>query len=97
MVETDFGRPGRSATVGPSMDAEEHTRAMFAVDDSVAEAIRRALHESGELAAVVELRRHFPLVRDSAQARVCVRAIASWEPLPTPKVLIGRAKPERSR
>jgi hypothetical protein len=79
------------------MDAEEHTRAMFAVDDSIAEAIRRALHESGELAAVVELRRHFPLFRDNAQARVCVRAIASWKPLPTPKVLSGRAKPGRTR
>ena len=70
---------------------------MFAVDEPVAEAIRRALNERGELAAVVELRRHFPLIRDNAQARLCVQAIATWESLPTPKILSRRAKPRRSR
>jgi hypothetical protein len=42
---------------------------MFVVDEATAEAIRRALNESGELSAVVELRRHFPLIRDNEQAR----------------------------
>jgi hypothetical protein len=37
-----------------------------------------------ELAAVVELRRHFPLIHDNEQARACVRTIAGWKPL-TPK------------
>jgi hypothetical protein len=55
---------------------------MFAVDEQTAEAIRRAFNESGELAAVVELRRHFPLIRDNEQARACVRTIAGWKPLP---------------
>ena len=55
---------------------------MFAVDEQTAEAIRHTLNESGELAAVVELRRRFPLVGDNANARVCVRAIAGWRPLP---------------
>ena len=55
---------------------------MFAVDEATAEAIRHALNESGELAAVVELRRHFPLITDNEDARRCVRTIAGWKPLP---------------
>jgi hypothetical protein len=62
---------------------------MFAVDEPTAEAIRRALNESGELAAVVGLRRHFLLIRDNEQARAGVRTIASWKPLPP--------KPPRAR
>ncbi len=54
---------------------------MFAVDDATADAIRRVYEESGELAAVVELRRHFPLFENSEHARLCVRSIASWKPL----------------
>jgi hypothetical protein len=54
---------------------------MFAVDET-AEAIRRTFNDSGELAAVVELRRHFPLIQDNEQARACVRTIAGWKPLP---------------
>ena len=65
------------------------TRLMFAVDEQTAEAIRRAFNESGELAAVVELRRHFPLIQDNEQARACVRTIAGWKPLPP--------KPPRAR
>ncbi len=56
---------------------------MFTVDEATAEAIRRAYHESGELAGVVEFRRHFPLV-DTAHAWDCVRVIVSWQPLPEP-------------
>ena len=62
---------------------------MFAVDEQTAEAIRRAFNENGELAAVVELRRHFPLIEDNEQARACVRTIAGWKPLPP--------KPPRAR
>ena len=62
---------------------------MFVVDEPTAEAIRRAFNESGELAAVVELRRHFPLIQDNEQARVCVRTIAGWRPFPP--------KPPRAR
>ena len=53
---------------------------MFAVDEPTAEAIRRAYHEGGELAGVVELRRHFPLLANNENARLCVRAIAGWRP-----------------
>jgi hypothetical protein len=54
---------------------------MFSVDDATAAAIRRAFEESGELTAVVELRRHFPGITDNAAARRCVRMIATWKPL----------------
>ncbi len=54
---------------------------MFAVDDVTAEAIRRAYHEGGELAGVIELRRHFPLLENNENARMCVRAIAGWKPI----------------
>ena len=49
---------------------------MFTVDDAAAEAIRRAYEEGGELSAVVEFRRHFPLIQDGELARSCVRVIA---------------------
>jgi len=51
---------------------------MFVVDEKTAEAIRRAWDKSGELSAVVELRRHYPLITDNAQARLCVRTIVGW-------------------
>jgi hypothetical protein len=67
---------------------------MFTVDEATAAAIRAAFDKSGELAAVIELRRHFPLVRDNEQARACVRTIASWKPLP-PKPPRARRLPRR--
>jgi hypothetical protein len=48
---------------------------MFTVDEPTAGAIRRAVEDGGELAGVVELRRHFT---DNASARRCVRVIAGW-------------------
>jgi hypothetical protein len=56
---------------------------MFVVDEETAEAIRRAWEQGGELAGVVELRRHFPLITDNAHARQCVRAIVGWRSQPT--------------
>ncbi len=57
---------------------------MFAVDDVAAEAIRRAYEESGELAGVAELRRHFPLIADNPDVRAFVRTIAGWKPIQAP-------------
>jgi hypothetical protein len=51
---------------------------MFVVDEETAEAIRRAWDEGGELSAVAELRRRFPLIRDGADTRRCVRTIVGW-------------------
>ena len=55
---------------------------MFTVDEPTAEAIRRAWHEGGELSAIVEFKRRFPLITDNAKARECVRIIAGWKPPP---------------
>ncbi len=55
---------------------------MFVVNELTVAAIRKACVESGELSAVVELRRHFPGIVDNKNARRCVRTIASWQPLP---------------
>jgi hypothetical protein len=55
---------------------------MFIVDELTAAAIRKAYVESGELSAVVELRRHFPGIADNENARLCVRTIVGWQPLP---------------
>ena len=55
------------------------------VNEAEAAAIRRAWDEGGELAAVVELRRHFPLITDGEAARRCVRAIVGWTQRPTPE------------
>ena len=55
---------------------------MFMVDEKTAAAICRAWEESGELAAVAELRRHFA---DGADARRCVRTIVGWRQQPAPE------------
>ena len=55
---------------------------MFAVTEAEAAAIRAAFEQSGELSAVVELRRLFPGITDNTQARECVRTIAGWRTLP---------------
>jgi hypothetical protein len=64
---------------------------MFVVTEEQAAAIRAILHERGEFSAAVELRRLFPGIRDPEQARVCVRTIAGWRPLPK------RLRPVRPR
>ena len=61
---------------------EAYIHAMFMVDEATAEAIRKAYEDQGELAAVVELRRHFPGITDNENARLCVQSIASWSPRP---------------
>jgi hypothetical protein len=59
---------------------------MFSVDEATAAAIRQVFEDSGELAAAIELRRHFPGIANNATARICVRAIAGWTPLsPRPR------------
>ena len=53
---------------------------MFAVDEPTAEAIRRAWQEGGELSGMIEFQRHFPLISNTANAQLCMRAILSWAP-----------------
>ncbi|WP_247887448.1 hypothetical protein [Azospirillum sp. SYSU D00513] len=54
---------------------------MFIVTEEEAAAIQRAFKERGEWAAVVELRRLFPGVRDNADCQKWVRTIVNWQPV----------------
>lgn len=65
---------------------------MFSVSETEATMIQAALESGGELAAAVELRRLFPGVGNIAQARHCVRIIATWKPIQAP--LPAKAQPE---
>jgi hypothetical protein len=66
----------------PATDLSPMSVAMFTVDEATAAAIRQAFEESGELAAVAELRRHFSGIVDNESAWLCVRTIAGWKSLP---------------
>jgi len=55
---------------------------MFVISEADAAALRTIFQQRGEFSAAIELRRLFPGVTDNAQARECVRTIASWRPLP---------------
>ena len=70
-----------------------HAPAMFVVTEADAAAIRAVYEQRGEFAAAVELRRRFTGITNNAQARGCVRTIASWKPLRPVK----RPKVPRSR
>ena len=66
---------------------------MFVVTEAEAAAIRAVFEQSGEFSAAIELRRLFPAVTDTAQARACARTIAGWKPLPPVKRLRPRKTP----
>ena len=68
---------------------------MFVVTEAEAAAIRAVYEQSGEFSAAVELRRLFPAVTDTAQARACARTIAGWKPLPVPPRPVPRGRPRR--
>jgi len=57
---------------------------MLVVTEAEAAAIRAAFEQRGSLSAAVELRRLFPAITDTAQARAYARTIAGWKPLPVP-------------
>jgi len=83
-VNLAAGTPSTKAPLAFAARAPE-LLGVFVVDEETAAAIRRAWEEGGEPAGVVELRRHFPLIADNAQARRCVRAIVGWgAPRPGP-------------
>ncbi len=54
-----------------------HHPGMFAATEDDAAAIRAAFNQSGDLATAVELRRRFPCLTDSMQAREWARTIAA--------------------
>ena len=70
---------------------------LFVVTEAEAAAIRAVYEQSGEFSAAVELRRLFPGVTDTAQARACARTIAGWKPLPVPLRSGKRRDPGRYR
>ena len=78
-------------------DAHTHPASMFVVTEAEAAAIRAVYEQRGEFSAAVELRRLFPAVTDTAQARACARTIAGWKPLPAPPRLATRAERRGSR
>jgi hypothetical protein len=55
---------------------------MFTISEAEAAAIRAIYEQRGEFSAAVELRRLFPGITDTAQARECARTIVGWKPLP---------------
>jgi hypothetical protein len=59
-----------------------HAVTMCAVTETQAAMIRAAYEQRGEFSAAVELRQLFPGIVDNAEARLCVRTIAGWRPLP---------------
>jgi hypothetical protein len=61
-----------------------HAPGMFVVSEAEVAAIRAVYERQGELQAAVELRKRFPGITDTAQARECARTIAGWKPLPVP-------------
>ena len=67
---------------------------MMVVTETEAAAIRAAFEQRGELSAAVELRRLFPGITDTAQARECARTIAGWKPLPGPLRRVRRGRPK---
>jgi hypothetical protein len=74
---THFTHNRLPATIGIS-----HALTMFVVTEAQAAMIRATYEMRGELSAAVELRQLFPGIVDNAQARLCVRTIAGWRPLP---------------
>ena len=76
----DSGWPTRCRLLSPGR--ESHPPGLFAVSEAEAAAIPAVYEQRGELSAAVELRRLFPSVFNTAQARECARIIAGWKPLP---------------
>jgi hypothetical protein len=74
-----------------------HPATMFLVTEAVADTIRSAYEQGGELSAAIELRRLFPGVTDNAKARQCARTIAGWKPLSASACQITRLRPRWAR
>jgi len=77
------------------MQQASHIVPVFIVTEEDAAAIHAAYDQDGELSAVVELRRRFPGIVDSAHARACVRSIAGWSALPAPSLPVARRRPKK--
>jgi hypothetical protein len=74
-----------------------HAAGMFVVTEVGAAVIRAAFEQRGELSAAAELRRLFPGITDTMQARECARTITGWKPLPATTRPVTRLHSGRSR
>ena len=70
---------------------------MFVVTEAEAATIRAVYEQSGEFSAAVELRRLFPAVTDTAQARACARTICRLEAPARPVAPDETVTPEGTR
>jgi hypothetical protein len=70
---------------------------MFVVTEADAAAIRAAFDRGGEFSAAVELRRLFPGITSTTQARECARTIAGWKPLPVSLRPVRLRRPSKGR
>ena len=61
---------------------------MFVMSEAEVTTIQDAFSRGGEVSAVVELRRLFPLLANSEHTRSCVRSILAWRP--------ARPRPEQA-
>jgi hypothetical protein len=77
------------------LSAHTHPAGMFVVTEAEAAAIRAVYEQRGEFSAAIELRRLFPAVTDTAQARACARTIAGWKPLPVSRRPVPPGRPKR--
>ena len=77
------------------MRRNAHAPGMFVISEAEAAAIRAVYHQRGEFSAAVELRRLFPGIESTAQARECARTIAGWQPLPK-RLRRGRLRPAKT-
>jgi hypothetical protein len=85
--------PGRLGASVASRAADHHIHGMFLVTEADADAIRAIFNQEGELSAVIELSRRFPGITDNAKARLHVRTIVGWKPLPSPSSSVVRLHP----
>jgi len=72
-------------------EAVAHAGAMFIVDEATAEAIRIAFERNGELSAVAELRRHFPLITDN-EGRETLCAHDRWLEAAAPAATLAHSR-----
>src|SRR4051794_33447230 len=83
----------------PRVSAVEHTAILFGCSSLPRLMPPRSgavFNQEGELSAAIEVRRRFPGITDTAEARACARTIAGWTPLPEQPRPVTRLRP-RSR
>ncbi len=81
----------------PGADSAAIFPTMFVVTEADAAAIRAVYEQDGELSAAIEVRRRFPGIIDSENARRCARSIAGWTPRAIPAATMTPLRPRKKR